>query len=75
MVFNPFHPTGLFLYTLKKSENQRISDVFRRYRKRPVACSGLNNDCLKGKKCDALRNVVPFVQFKTRKKTPEECYF
>ena len=37
---NPFQPTGLFLYPpplqKKKSENQRISDVFRGYRKRPV---------------------------------------
>ena len=38
---NPFQPTGLFLYPPPKkkkkiSENQRISDVFRGYRKRPV---------------------------------------
>ena len=32
---NLFHPTKLFLYTLKKSENQRFSDVFRSYRRRP----------------------------------------
>ena len=25
--FNPFHGTGLFLYPLKTSENQRFSDV------------------------------------------------
>ena len=26
--------------------------------------------------CDALRDIVPFVQFKKREKTPmEECYF
>ena len=36
-LFNPFHATGLFLYPLKTSENQRFSDVFRGYRKRPVA--------------------------------------
>ena len=34
---NPFHATGLFLYPLKKSENQRFSDTFAGYRKRPVA--------------------------------------
>ena len=34
---NPFHATGLFLYPLKKSENQRFSVVFRGYRKRPAA--------------------------------------
>ena len=33
----PFHATGLFLYLLKTSENQRFSDIFRRYRKSPVA--------------------------------------
>ena len=38
---NPFHATGLFLYTLKTSENQMFTDVFRGYRKRPVAWNGL----------------------------------
>ena len=32
---NPFNATGLFLYPLRTSENQRFS-VFRGYRKRPV---------------------------------------
>ena len=36
-IFNPFHATGLFLYPLKKSENLRVSGVFRGYRERPVA--------------------------------------
>ena len=36
-VVKPFHVIGLFLYPLKTSENQRFSDVFRGYRKRPVA--------------------------------------
>ena len=36
MLINPYYATGLFLYSLKTSENQRFSDVFRRYRKRPV---------------------------------------
>ena len=40
---NPVPATGLFLYTLKTSENQRFSDVFRDYRKRPVARNGLND--------------------------------
>ena len=39
--FKPFHATGLFLYTLKISENLWIPDVFRGYRKRPVAWNGL----------------------------------
>ena len=39
--FNPFHANGLFLYPLKKSENLWFSNVFRGYRKRPVAWNGL----------------------------------
>ena len=38
---NPFHTTSLFPYPLKTSENLQISDVFSRYKKRPVACNGL----------------------------------
>ena len=41
MLFNSFHATGLFLYPLKTSENQRFSDVFRGYRKRPMALNEL----------------------------------
>ena len=36
-VFNPFHFTGFFMYLLKISENERFSDVFMGYRKKPVA--------------------------------------
>ena len=32
--FNSSHDTDFFLFTLKASENQRFSDVFRGYRKR-----------------------------------------
>ena len=39
--FNPFHATNLFLYPLKISEKQTISDVFKGDRKRPVASNGL----------------------------------
>ena len=39
--FNPFHVTGLLRYPLKTSENQRFSDVFMGYWKRPVAWNGL----------------------------------
>ena len=38
--FNPFHVTGPFLYPLKISENRR-SDIFRGYKKRPVAWNEL----------------------------------
>ena len=34
---NPFHATVLFRYPLKASENLWFSDVFKGYRKRPVA--------------------------------------
>ena len=33
---NSFYATGLFLYPLKASENEKFSDVFKGYRKRPV---------------------------------------
>ena len=40
-IINLFHATIFSLYPLKTSENQRFSDVFRRYRKRPVAWNRL----------------------------------
>ena len=43
LTFNSSHATGLFLYLLKTSENQSVSDVFRGYRKKPVAENGLKN--------------------------------
>ena len=36
-VFNPFHGIGLCSYPLKTSENCRFLDIFRGYRKKPVA--------------------------------------
>ena len=39
----PSHVTGLILYTPKTLVNQRFSDVFRGYRKRPVAWNGLTD--------------------------------
>ena len=39
--FDTFHATGLVLYPRKTSENQRFSDILRKYRKRPVAWYGL----------------------------------
>ena len=41
-LFNPLQPSVAFLYPLKTSENQRFSDIFRGYRKRPVARKGLS---------------------------------
>ena len=40
-IFNPFHATDLFWYSLKTSENIWFSDVFREYQKRSVAWNGL----------------------------------
>ena len=40
-IFNPFHAIDLILYPLKTSENQRLSDVFKEYRKRQEAWNGL----------------------------------
>ena len=35
-LFKSFYASGLFLYPLKTSDNQRFSDFFREYRKKPV---------------------------------------
>ena len=40
-LINPFHATDLFWYSLKTSEKQRFSDVFKGYQKRSVAWNGL----------------------------------
>ena len=40
---NPFHATGLFLYPLKTLENLWFPDVFRGYRRSPVAWNGLSS--------------------------------
>ena len=53
-----FYATGLFLYPLKTSENQRFSNVFRSYRKRPVACNGLKY--IETKKDIVTKWVNPF---------------
>ena len=42
ILHNPFHVTTLFLYPLKNSENRWCSDIFRGYRKWPVALDQLN---------------------------------
>ena len=47
---NPLRATGLLLY-LKTSENKRFSDIFRRYKRRPVARNGL---------CLRRRNVTTY---------------
>ena len=43
---NPSHATYLFLYHLKTSESQRLSYVFREYRKKTVfAIARKTHDC------------------------------
>ena len=46
-VISPFHALGFFLYLLKTLENQRFSDVFRGYRKRPVVLNRLSKALVK----------------------------
>ena len=41
-LINPFYATGLFLYPRKTSENLWFSDVFKGYKKRPVAWNVLS---------------------------------
>ena len=40
ILLNLFHATGFILYPLKTLENLWFFDVFREYRKRPVAWNG-----------------------------------
>ena len=40
-LFDLFYGSGLFLYPLKTSENQRFFDIFRGYRKRAESWNGL----------------------------------
>ena len=40
---NPFHGTGLFLYPLKISENQRFSNVFQGVQKETSGIKWLNS--------------------------------
>ena len=42
--FQTFPDIGLFLYSLKTSENQRFSDVFKGYRSGTLVENGLNEN-------------------------------
>ena len=57
-LFNSFHATGLFLYLLKTSENLWFSDVFRRYRKRPMAPNGLMKKRNQSENDDFMRSIL-----------------
>ena len=52
----PISTTGLFLYFLKTSENQRFSDVFEGSENRPVAWNGLTRP---------VNVIVLFVEFQS----------
>ena len=41
-LLNPCHATGLFLYSLKTSQKQRFSAVFRGYRKKQMTLNRLS---------------------------------
>ena len=56
---NSFHATGLLLHSLKISENQNFCDVFKWYKKRPVAWNGLLTSHMW-----CVADLVLFVQFK-----------
>ena len=65
MVINPFYATDLFWYPLKTSENQRFSDVFRGYQKRPVAWNGLKKAQIKSKLSGVTLNSLQQTHMKT----------
>ena len=72
LLINPFHVTGLFLYPLKTSENQRFSYNFRGYRKRPVEWNRLTGCLLKNMRSNSscpglsclgsLTSRIPFLE-------------
>ena len=76
---NPFLANVLILYPLKISENQRFSDVFRRYKMGTLVRNGLRNNSLvssgfhmkstSNKKCNSslpLRTEIPKVKDKRK---------
>ena len=42
VIFETFHATGVILYALQTSENQRFSDIFSGHSERPVIETILN---------------------------------
>ena len=77
----PFHASGLFIYPLKTSGNQRFADIFREYRKVPVAQNRLiekGGDHAEIFYEPLLRNVVKWSDTLCSKltiKTPERRYW
>ena len=71
--FNPFHATNLFLYPLKISDKQTISDVFKGDRKRPVAWNGLILAFhIKQRHCVKSVRIPSRIQSKSGKYGPEK---
>ena len=71
--FNPFHATGLFLYNLKISENLWFSDIFREYRKRPVALNYLYISV--AQRCSVIKMFIEISQKFTRKHLCQGLFF
>ena len=70
----PFHAANLFLYLLKKSENQRFSEIFRGYRKRlatwKVSVSLVKTEWFREVTWDSLQihDLFPFQNLLTKDK-------
>ena len=60
-LINLFHANGLLQQSLKTSGNQRFADVFRGYRKRPVAARNRLPETKNGS--NYIENVPPLVHF------------
>ena len=63
LYFNPFQATGLFLYPMTTSKNFWFSDVFRGYKKRPVAWNGLTDYWDKSNDWDKSFHRNPLILF------------
>ena len=74
IVINLFYATDLFWYPLKASENQRFSDVFKKYQKRSVAWNGLKCSVLVKKVAD-YRHQINTNHSLTLQKNTEEIFF
>ena len=71
LFLNPFHGTGRFLYTLKRSEILWFSDVFRGYRKTPVPWNWLRHQAYQTPR---IKNFELFLLYNTSSFRPVEHY-
>ena len=56
-----FHATVLFQYSLKISKNLWLSDVFKGYRKRPVAWNGLTLETVYEYEAISFMNILKYL--------------